>query len=95
MGTGDKSMSRITNAERLRFHEILDDVIDMKMNSKKNKNKPHWQTESLIELGKMQIIEAHELDLAVLRYETEEIISECHDNITIPLFIIDNINGNQ
>jgi hypothetical protein len=39
----------------------------------------------------MNLIEAHELELAVFNFNEDEIISECCDSIAVPLFIIDNI----
>lgn len=95
-------MGRVTEKERIRFHKILDELIDNKLNSGKNSRKSHWNTLKLQTLTKMNIIETAELDLAITNYSLinsvnnkAEIISECYDNIAIPLFIIDNIHDGK
>lgn len=88
-------MARVTEDERARFHKIIDDLIDCKLNNEKNSKKVHWNELGLYVLSKMNMIEAHELDLSVFEYKQEDIISECFDSIAVPLFIIDNLRGNK
>jgi len=87
-------MNRITEAERKRFHKILDDSID-KLDSPKNSEKTHWSEIGIHELTAFQNGECIELIGAVtLQKPQKNIESECFDNINFPLFIIDNLRGN-
>ena len=87
-------MPRVTEEERARFHRYLDEVID-KLNNTKNSSKNHWSCSTDLILSKMNLIEAHELELAIYEGNNEGIISECKDGIAFPLFIIDNLRGNK
>lgn len=88
-------MNRITEAERIRFHKILDDSID-KLNSPKNTGKRHWSEIEIYELAALQNNECRELIGAVITQKGQnDIESECFDNINFPLFIIDNLRGNK
>ena len=95
-------MNRITEAERIRFHSILDDSID-KLNSPKNIDKEHWKYQDITDLCLRQKQECDELEMAVFNYfqifngksVQENIESECYDNINFPLMIIDNLRGNK
>lgn len=85
-------MDRITEAERKRFHEILDNAID-KMNSPKNSRKIHWKHYSISYLRKRGREEKHELKEALEQnLINEEILSECYDNINFGLIIADNLS---
>lgn len=89
-------MNRITEAERKRFHKILDDSID-KLDSPKNADKTHWKYCDITYLTLRQNDECNELKKAVFSDISikENIESECFDNINFPLFIIDNLRGNK
>ena len=84
---------RITEAERKRFHKILDDSID-KMNSPKNKDKQHWSLLSKWDLQKMINVENAELELAVY-YVGGDVETENKDLINFNLMMIDNLRGNK
>jgi hypothetical protein len=88
-------VSRVTDKERKRLHAILDECIDIKLNSEKNSKKSHWNKLLIPVLSKMQLVEANELELAMFTFDIPSVISECYDNIAIPLFIIDNIKEGQ
>lgn len=79
-------MARITDKERKEFHELLDFSI-RKLDSPKNANKNHWSELSFNELQKMGMIEAHELELAVLQRDPKAMIDECDDIINFALFL--------
>lgn len=85
-------MNRITEAERKRFHKILDDSID-KLNSHKNMSKVHWSSECLEGIQKMITIENAELDLAI--YENYDIETENYDLINLNMMMVDNLRGNK
>ena len=86
-------MSRITAAERKRFHKILDDSID-KMESSKNAGKVHWSLLSRWDLQKMINVENAELELAV--YCTgEDVETENKDLINLNIMMVDNLRGNK
>lgn len=89
-------MNRITDAERKRFHKILDDSID-KLNSPKNENKIHWSKLSIPKLQKYINIENAELECAVFDHSHFRPIIECEgfDIINYTLFMIDNIRSNK
>lgn len=79
-------MARITEKEVCEFHELLD-VSIKKLLSDKNVKKRHWSELSFNELQKMGMIEAHELELAVLQRDPKSIISECDDIINFAMFL--------
>ena len=85
-------MNRITEAERERFHNILDDSID-KLDSPKNSKKTHWKHCSIFYLKKRGREEKQELKES-LEYNLvdTEILSECYDNINFSLMIADNLS---
>ena len=85
-------MSRITEAERKRFHKILDDSID-KMNSSKNAGKTHWEKISSFILQKMIAVESNELDLAIVA--NLDIETENFDLINLNMMMVDNLRGNK
>jgi hypothetical protein len=85
-------MPKITEEERQRFHQILDDSID-KLNSEKNIKKVHWKHCSIQYLKNRKIQEKKELREALIKkFGDIKIKSECYDNINFNLFIIDNLN---
>ena len=85
-------MQRITEAERIRFHKIVDDSID-KLNSPKNKGKTHWKHHSIFYLRKRGREEKQELKEALeYNHVDTEILSECYDNINFALMISDNLS---
>ena len=84
-------MDRITDSERERFHNYLDEAID-KLNSPKNANKMHWSTQTVQHLQKQINIENAELECAVdMCYLVRDIESESFDLINLNLMIIDNL----
>ena len=83
-------MPRITDKERSRMHNYLDSCID-KMNSPKNSKKCHWSKEKIESLAKRVLIEAHELELAVMEEDRESVYDECKDVINLAMMIIDNL----
>jgi len=89
-------MSRITEAERKRFHKILDDSID-KLNSSKNIDKEHWSNLPIPILQKSINVENAELELVVNCHPDKEtdIIDEGYDIINYSLFLIDNLRSNR
>ena len=89
-------MSRITEAERKRFHNYLDESID-KLNSPKNVNKEHWSGHGIEYLCQRQHDEYIELEKSIYLdpVTQKNIESECYDNMNFPLFIIDNVRGNK
>ena len=90
--SGGVKMARITDAERKRFHIILDDSID-KMNSPKNSKKTHWKHFSIYFLRKRGREEKQELKEALEQdFSNSEILSECYDNINFALMIADNLS---
>lgn len=85
-------MARITEEEKARFHEILDDSIE-KLNSHKNVSKSHWKHLSINFLKKRKLEEKEELKEALEKdFGDNEIKSECYDIINFGLFIVDNLN---
>lgn len=88
-------LNRITEAERKRFHKILDDSID-KMNSPKNMNKEHWEDIPIPSLQKMINVENAELDLAIsIPFDPEGIETENYDLINLNMMMVDNIRNNE
>jgi len=84
-------LNRITEAERKRFHKIVDDSID-KMNSPKNRGKTHWKHCSVTFLRKRGREEKQELKEALeYNHVDTEILSECYDNINFAMMIADNL----
>jgi len=72
------------------MHNYLDKCID-KMDSPKNAKKCHWSKEKIESLAKMVMIEAHELELAVMEEDRESVYEECKDVINLAMMIIDNL----
>ena len=89
-------MSRVTEAERIRFHKILDDSID-KLNSPKNVAKGHWKWISISVLQKMINVENAELDLALSSFSRSpsELETENYDLINLNMMMVDNIRNNK
>lgn len=91
-GNPESKDHRITEAERIRFHKILDDSMD-KLNSPKNREKTHWKHCSIIYLRKRGKEEKQELKEALeYNHVDTEILSECYDNINFALMIADNLS---
>ena len=89
-------MQRITEAERKRFHKIVDDCID-KLNSTKNSKKEHWSKITIPKLQKYINVENAELDCTMVDfpYYLSNVENEVFDIINYSLFIIDNIRCNR
>ena len=89
-------MQRVTEAERKRFHKIVDDSID-KLESPKNVDKEHWSKLSIPKLQKYINVENAELECAVFDHCHFRPIIECEgfDIINYSLFLIDNIRCNK
>lgn len=83
-------MSRVSDTERERFHDFLDQCID-KLNSDKNKKKPHWGKETIQEHRDELIVEVHELNSKMNRKDQDGIISECKDVVNRTMFIVDGL----
>ena len=86
-------MRLVTEQEKREMHILLDTCID-KMNSDKNRYKPHWNTLDLKELQLMIVNEASELDLALYQGNKQEIISEFKDIINLAIFGMHNLQVN-
>lgn len=80
---------RVTQAERERFHQIVERAID-KMNSPKNVKKPHWNCTENRELIDLEEIEVKELHHAVNYPHHSNVVNECYDVINYALMIADN-----
>lgn len=87
-------MARITEKERSEMHTLLDMCLN-KLDSEKNIKKVHWSKLTFIQLQKMEMIESHELDLAVHNKNGNQILSECKDIINFVLFIMHNLFKKQ
>ena len=80
-------MARLTEAEKANFHAFLEMAI-IKAGNKKNIDKEHFNNIPVEHLQKYLMIESHELDLAVLKGDVDEIMSECEDIINFAMFIM-------
>ena len=89
-------MNRITEAERKRFHKIVDDSID-KLNSPKNSTKIHWSKMSIPKLQKSINVENAELECSMVDYPyyLGGIENEIFDIINYSLFMSDNLRSNR
>jgi phosphoribosyl-ATP pyrophosphohydrolase len=59
-----------------------------KSENEKNIDKEHFNNIPISHLQKYLMIESHELDLAVLQDDNQEILSECKDIINFAMFIM-------
>ena len=89
---------RLTKSNIVKFHGILDDCIN-KLNTEKNRNKPHWSEHSIKELRDMLLVESYELNHIVNKYKEhpldealrKDIKEELKDIINISLMLWDNL----
>jgi hypothetical protein len=82
-------MPRVTNEERKRFHDFVDEAID-KINLPKNEKKAHWGCLENRELVDLLTTETFELRHAVFYPHHGDIKDECKDVINFALMISDN-----
>lgn len=80
---------KITIIERVRFLMIANSAIS-KLNSEKNRLKPHWGDQTKEELLSHLFSENVELQEAISTGYPWEIEDECKDNIALALMIFDN-----
>ena len=91
-------MSRITEEERKKFHDILDTCLD-KLETPKNAMKPHWSKETVQHHRDEIMVESHELNSAVNKTglnnedKIKSIKSECKDLVNRSMFIIWNLEN--
>lgn len=84
-------MARVTEKEKEEFHTLLDISI-IKLDSDKNKDKPHWIDLDLHELKDMLLIEVQELNYAVNHGVGKDINTELDDIINIAMFAKHNLH---
>ena len=85
-------MPRITEEERKRFHQYLDECID-KMNRPKNAKKQHWSGQRITTLHAMTVVEIAELQVALLEASPVGLAEECMDIVNMTMMIMDNVHG--
>ena len=83
---------KLTNEQKSQFYLHLDNSLE-KLDSSKNRLKPHWRNHTIVLLSKMIDIENKELSMAVYKGEKNGIKTECYDLINLCLMILDNIEN--
>ena len=80
---------RLKLEERERFHNYLDLCLD-KLESEKNKGKPHWRKFDKHLLCDLLKIEMQELEFSIKWSCTDDIEDELKDVINLAMFLYDN-----
>ena len=83
-------MKRVDIQQLELFHTLLDYSLE-KLESNKNKVKPHWRNLSSNELIAMMLVEIHELKLAEIGGNNRDRNSEIDDIINLAIMYKDNL----